>query len=197
MEYCRIVAIVENEISDTRKRYIYMGANGGNDCHLDYQCDDFDPWAIYEWSTDIKDTKVLKIETAKKLLEIMRKRYPKTTLRWDLVPEDENGNPIKDAYDIFGYEEVPLSEEDLQIKRNNRIAFLRIRREDAGLTQRQLAEKSGVSYSLICKYESGEKDINKAKIETLLKLTTAMKCSIQDILTDERLIELFDNSFCN
>ncbi len=51
-----------------------------------------------------------------------------------------------------------------------------------GLTQAELAEKSGISLHTICAYERGGKDINKAQIDTLLLLTQVLKCSVSDLV---------------
>nr|WP_288643086.1 helix-turn-helix transcriptional regulator [uncultured Anaerobutyricum sp.] len=42
--------------------------------------------------------------------------------------------------------------------------------------------RSGVSRSLITKYESGERNINKASVDTVYKLAKALNCSIEDII---------------
>ena len=55
-------------------------------------------------------------------------------------------------------------------------------RKSKGLSQNQLVELSGVSRSLITKYESGEKNINRAASETLYKISTVLGCSIEDLL---------------
>lgn len=54
------------------------------------------------------------------------------------------------------------------------------------LSQDDLFAVSGVSRSVIRKYESGERDINKASGETLLKLATALQCRMEDILEREK-----------
>lgn len=48
-------------------------------------------------------------------------------------------------------------------------------RKAAGLTQQQLAEKSGLKYQNITKWERGERN---PKIETLLKISEACGCSV-------------------
>lgn len=55
-------------------------------------------------------------------------------------------------------------------------------RAERCLSQNDLVKLSGVSRSLVTKYESGEKNINKAAGETLLKLATALSCRIEDLL---------------
>ncbi len=51
-----------------------------------------------------------------------------------------------------------------------------------GMTQAELAEKSGISLHTICAYERGGKDINKAQIDTLLLLARVLKCSVTDLV---------------
>lgn len=54
-------------------------------------------------------------------------------------------------------------------------------RQAAGLTQKQLAEKSGVSLSAIQKYERGAKDLDKAGLNIILALQKALDCKIDDL----------------
>ena len=55
-------------------------------------------------------------------------------------------------------------------------------RKSKYLSQNDLVRASGVSRSVLTKYESGERDINKASGEILLKLSTALSCKIEDLL---------------
>ena len=57
----------------------------------------------------------------------------------------------------------------------------RLRRQ-AGLTQRELAEKSGISLRTIQQYEQRKKNINKAQIDTLIPLSVALYCEVRDLL---------------
>ena len=50
------------------------------------------------------------------------------------------------------------------------------------LTQEQLALISGVNIRSIKAYEQGENDILKAQGETLLRLSTSLNCSIEELL---------------
>jgi transcriptional regulator with XRE-family HTH domain len=63
-------------------------------------------------------------------------------------------------------------------------------REKAGLTRAQLSEQTGISFRTIEAYEQGRKDINGAKLKTLLKLCQALGCSLSGLLTDEETKEL-------
>ena len=55
-------------------------------------------------------------------------------------------------------------------------------RQKSGLTQAQLAEKSGVNKRMIEYYESGFKDLNKAAFETGLKIAEALECDPRDLI---------------
>lgn len=58
-------------------------------------------------------------------------------------------------------------------------------RTAVGLSQSKLAERSGVKLKSIQKYESGEKDINKAQGVTLYNLSIAVECKMEDLLEFE------------
>lgn len=55
-------------------------------------------------------------------------------------------------------------------------------RQAAGLSQRELAEKSGVSFRMIQYYEQGANDINKAAFETGVALAEALGCDPKELL---------------
>lgn len=55
-------------------------------------------------------------------------------------------------------------------------------RQQKGFTQKSLSEKSGVNYRTLQKYETGEKDINKASALTVLKLADTLGVDIREIL---------------
>ena len=63
-------------------------------------------------------------------------------------------------------------------------------RVERHLTLEQLAEETGISVRMIQKYEQGAKDLNGAKLHTLLKLCLALKCRLSDIVTEPEVIEL-------
>ena len=60
---------------------------------------------------------------------------------------------------------------------------LRILRNNAGLTQKQLSERSGVNLRTLQQYESQSKDINKASGVILLSLAKALDCSVEELLS--------------
>ena len=55
-------------------------------------------------------------------------------------------------------------------------------REDKGMTQLELSEKSGVNLRMIQNYEQGVKDINKASVVTVLQLAEALGVDVYDII---------------
>lgn len=63
------------------------------------------------------------------------------------------------------------------------------------LSQNDLVRISGVSRSVITKYESGEKDINKAAGVTLFKIASALNCKMEDLL--ERKDEIMEDVMFN
>lgn len=59
---------------------------------------------------------------------------------------------------------------------------LKAMREIKGLSQSELSTKSGVTLRNIQAYEIGYRDINKASVESVLKLSEALGCDITDII---------------
>ena len=55
-------------------------------------------------------------------------------------------------------------------------------REEKSITQKDLAERSGVNIRMIQHYEQGYKDINKAQGLTLQALAKSLECKIEDLL---------------
>ena len=57
-------------------------------------------------------------------------------------------------------------------------------RKQAGMSQSQLAKKSGVDIRMIQHYEQGVKDINKAQVTTVLQLAEALGVDVYDIINE-------------
>ena len=57
-------------------------------------------------------------------------------------------------------------------------------RKARGLSQRQLAEASGVNVRVLQHYEQGFKDINKAAAETVKALADALGVRMEDLLEE-------------
>lgn len=58
-------------------------------------------------------------------------------------------------------------------------------REMRKLSQRELAEKSGVSLRTLQDYEQGRKPINQAAAITVYKLSEVLECNVWELLEDE------------
>ena len=61
---------------------------------------------------------------------------------------------------------------------------LKNEREEAGLSQKELAEKAGINVRMIQHYEQGFKDINKASVMTVLKLAEALDTDVYNIINE-------------
>ena len=59
---------------------------------------------------------------------------------------------------------------------------LKEKRQQAGLSQSQLAERSGISFRMIQHYEQGVKDLNKAAAITVYTLAQALGCTVEDLV---------------
>lgn len=63
-------------------------------------------------------------------------------------------------------------------------AKLREARTTAGLSRKELEEKSGVGWEVIKKYEIGFRDINIARVDIVKALAQALGCKIEDLLDE-------------
>ena len=66
-------------------------------------------------------------------------------------------------------------------------------RIEKGLTQAQLAEKSGLNIGTLRHYEQGSKNLDNAKIETLMDICDALDCRLYEIIQNETLQERVKN----
>lgn len=55
------------------------------------------------------------------------------------------------------------------------------KRRTIGLSQAQLAEKTGIKIGTIRKLESGERSIMKAQLDTVLPLARALGMTVEDL----------------
>lgn len=63
-------------------------------------------------------------------------------------------------------------------------------RQNAKLTQVQLAEKAGINLRVLQHYEQGSKNFDHARLDTLLKVCIALDCKLADVIKNEEYIEL-------
>ena len=65
------------------------------------------------------------------------------------------------------------------LRKDNPIAYYR---RVCGMTQVQLAEKSGVSYGALMKLENGQRDIMSCKLDTVLPITRALGITVEELV---------------
>ena len=105
-----------------------------------------------------------------------------------------SGRSFRDILETISYDELSglyntLHEADinkvyevLDMHFRDADSKLKQTRKRCGITQEQLAELSGVSLNTIRAYERRAKDINKAQVDIVIKLSNALMCDIADIL---------------
>ena len=59
---------------------------------------------------------------------------------------------------------------------------LKRQRKSAGLTQQELAERSGVKLRKIQAYEQNYQDVSKAEVSSMIRLAKALSCGVEDLL---------------
>ena len=59
---------------------------------------------------------------------------------------------------------------------------LKIYRKRAGLSQKELAEQAEIPVRMIQHYEQRQKNINKAQVEYLARLSRVLNCTIEELL---------------
>lgn len=62
---------------------------------------------------------------------------------------------------------------------------LREKRKERNLTQRELAQRSGVNFRSLQDYEQGHKKLASANGDVLLRLSTVLGSTIEDLLLDD------------
>lgn len=95
--------------------------------------------------------------------------------------------PITDVIAMYNpFHEMDISQFVIEI--NNRMeeyreeSRLKRLRAYASLTQRELAERSGVSKRMIEQYEQGRKSLKNASAYTVIKLADALSCDCRELL---------------
>ena len=68
---------------------------------------------------------------------------------------------------------------------NNKINSILYNRSVMGMTQKELAEKSGINIRQIQKYESGEYDTGNMTLKNAIAISDTLECDVRDLL-DQR-----------
>lgn len=66
---------------------------------------------------------------------------------------------------------------------------LKAMREKAGLSQSQLAEKTGIHYRTLQYYEQGQMNFDHARVDKILSAAIVLNCGIEDLIEDPVVIE--------
>lgn len=77
--------------------------------------------------------------------------------------------------------DILLEREGAELK-ERQMTRLQMYRKRLGLTQKQLSIDSGVSLRSIQMYEQRNKDINKARADSVIRLADVLKCDVNDLL---------------
>lgn len=99
------------------------------------------------------------------------------------LPSKHYFDVILDGYQSFGLKTHKLYEAlHCRDVADSDGSTLRHYRYVRGMTQRQLAQKSGVKEGLIQKYESGERNITKGRGDIIMKLAEALDVPLEELL---------------
>lgn len=63
-------------------------------------------------------------------------------------------------------------------------------RKARGLSQAQLAEKTGINVRTLQHYEQGSKNFDHARIDSILRVCIALDCKLENIIENPEYIEL-------
>lgn len=66
---------------------------------------------------------------------------------------------------------------------------LKMMREKAGLSQSQLAEKTGIHYRTLQYYEQGQMNFDHARVDKILSAAIVLNCGIEDLVENQDIID--------
>jgi len=96
----------------------------------------------------------------------------------ETVPYEE----VLGLYDTLHEADIQKSFEVMELHFDDSESRLRRLRKYCELTQGELAEKSGVSINTIRAYEQKNKELNKASMDIVLRLSKALKCDVTELV---------------
>jgi DNA-binding transcriptional regulator YiaG len=93
-------------------------------------------------------------------------------------------NDIKDLYHPYHEMDIRQFVDKLNefYKEHKQDTNLKLLRSKLGMSQRELAELSGVPLRTIQQYEQRQKNINNAKAEYIIKLAKVLICNVEDLI---------------
>ncbi len=130
----------------------------GNDYTVDRSCEYWIGWSLsyYQW----KSARSFKYINELVSIPQMYNMYPRYH-EMDISQFVDRVNEIGDEH--------------------KRQAFKRLRKY-AGMSQKELADKTGIPVRTIQQYEQGQKNIAHARADVVVRLSKAMYCSIEDLV---------------
>ena len=63
-------------------------------------------------------------------------------------------------------------------------------RQTKGLSQSQLAEKTGLNVRTLQHYEQGSKVFDHARIDTILRVCLTLDCKFEDVIENQEYLDL-------
>jgi transcriptional regulator with XRE-family HTH domain len=79
---------------------------------------------------------------------------------------------------------VDVAERQIKAEAAGKASNLQRIRKASGMTQKKLAEESGVAIRMIQLYEQRKQDINKSQAITLTRMAHVLGCDPEDLLED-------------
>ncbi len=98
------------------------------------------------------------------------------------ILEEVSYEELLGRYDTLHEADVQKALEVMDAHMNRSENRLKKVRRQCGLTQEELSERSGVSLNTIRAYERKAKDIRKAQVDIVVRLSDGLQCRIEDIL---------------
>lgn len=75
----------------------------------------------------------------------------------------------------------------LKVKHEIRYSKLKIARIRAGISQKELSDRSGVPVKSIGNLEQLRRDINHCRVDIVFRIAQALDCSMEDILDVDKI----------
>lgn len=135
-----------------------------DEMYLDKSPEYWAGWALayYQWSTDLSFMEILRAASLDDIIQMY---------------------PFYHEMDLTHFEDHL----DHLVKKAHPQKRLCERRKNCGMTQSELAAEADVPLRQIQLFEQGQRDINKTSAITLLKLSKALYCRMEDLLEPERV----------
>lgn len=67
---------------------------------------------------------------------------------------------------------------------------LKTKRMETSMSQSQLAEKAHMNVRTLQHYEQGSKNFDHARIDTILRVSLALNCKMEDVIENQEYIDL-------